>query len=74
MLAADRLEPGSPVAGKTYFVTQGETIPLWDMIDHLLKAAGLDPVRRSISRPLAWSPPASWSWPTASPAVTTSPP
>jgi len=52
-LAADRLEPGSPVAGRTYFVTQGETIPLWDMINHFLKAAGLAPVRRTISRPLA---------------------
>ena len=52
-LAADRLEPGSHVAGKIYFVTQGETIPLWEMIDRLLKAARLAPVRRSISRPLA---------------------
>ncbi|HKI16750.1 MAG TPA: NAD-dependent epimerase/dehydratase family protein, partial [Isosphaeraceae bacterium] len=51
-LAADRLKPGSPVAGKVYFVTQGETIPLWDMINHFLKAAGLAPVRRTISRPL----------------------
>jgi len=55
LLAALRLEPGSPVAGKIYFVTQGETIPLWDMIDHLLKAAGLAPVRRSIARPLAFA-------------------
>ena len=53
LLAADRLEPGSPIAGKTYFITQGETIPLWDMIDRLLGAASLGPVRRSISRPLA---------------------
>jgi 2-alkyl-3-oxoalkanoate reductase len=53
LLAADRLEPGSPVAGRIYFVTQGETIPLWDMINHFLKAANLAPVRRSISRPLA---------------------
>jgi nucleoside-diphosphate-sugar epimerase len=52
-LAADRLELGSPVAGKAYFVTQGETIPLWDIINHFLKAAGLAPVRRMISRPLA---------------------
>jgi nucleoside-diphosphate-sugar epimerase len=52
-LAADRLEPGSHVAGKIYFVTQGETIPLWEMIDRLLEAAGLAPVKRSISRPLA---------------------
>ena len=53
LLAADRLEPGSPIAGKTYFITQGETIPLWDMIDRLLGAAKMGPVRRSISRPLA---------------------
>jgi len=52
-LAALRLEPGSPVAGKIYFVTQGETIPLWDMINHFLKAASLAPIRRTISRPLA---------------------
>ncbi len=53
LLAADRLRPGSPVAGKAYFITQGETIPLWDMIDNLLKAAKMGPVRRSISRPMA---------------------
>jgi nucleoside-diphosphate-sugar epimerase len=53
LLAADRLEPLAPAAGKTYFITQGETIPLWDMIDNLLNAARLGPVRRSISRPLA---------------------
>jgi 2-alkyl-3-oxoalkanoate reductase len=53
LLAADRLEPGSVVAGRAYFVTQGETIPLWDMINHFLEAAGLAPVRRSVARPLA---------------------
>jgi nucleoside-diphosphate-sugar epimerase len=52
-LAADRLEPGSPIAGKIYFVTQGEIIPLWEMIDRLLNAAGLAPVQRSVSRTLA---------------------
>jgi nucleoside-diphosphate-sugar epimerase len=52
-LAAGRLEPGSPVAGKIYFVTQGETIPLWDMINHFLQAASLPPVRRTIALPVA---------------------
>jgi nucleoside-diphosphate-sugar epimerase len=52
-LAADKLEPGSSIAGKVYFVTQGEIIPLWTMIDRLLAAAGLSPVRRSITRPVA---------------------
>jgi nucleoside-diphosphate-sugar epimerase len=53
LLAADRLEPGAPIAGKTYFITQGETIPLWEMIDQLLRAARMGPVQRSISRPMA---------------------
>jgi nucleoside-diphosphate-sugar epimerase len=53
LLAADRLKPGAAVAGKVYFITQGETVPLWDMIDRLLGAARMGPVRRSISRPLA---------------------
>jgi nucleoside-diphosphate-sugar epimerase len=52
-LAADKLEPGSPISGKIYFVTQGEIIPLWEMIDRLLNAASLAPVRRTIARPLA---------------------
>lgn len=53
LLAADRLEAGSPIAGRTYFVTQGETIPLWNMINNFLKAAGLAPVKRSVSLPVA---------------------
>jgi nucleoside-diphosphate-sugar epimerase len=55
VLAADRLEPGSAIAGKIYFVTQGETIPLWDMIDRFLTAAQLAPVRRSVARPVAFA-------------------
>jgi nucleoside-diphosphate-sugar epimerase len=53
LLAAERLKPGSPVAGKAYFITQGETIAVWDMINALLKAAHMEPVRRSVARPLA---------------------
>jgi 2-alkyl-3-oxoalkanoate reductase len=54
LLAADRLEPGSVVAGKIYFVTQDETIPLWDMINALLNAAGGEPVTKSVARPVAF--------------------
>jgi nucleoside-diphosphate-sugar epimerase len=55
VMAALRLEPGSPIAGRTYFVTQGETIPLWDMINHFLRAAELAPVHRSVSRHVAFA-------------------
>jgi nucleoside-diphosphate-sugar epimerase len=46
--AADRLRPGSPVAGKVYFITNGEPMPLWDLVNGILHAAGLPPVTRSI--------------------------
>ena len=55
LLAADRLRPGAAIAGRTYFVTQGETIPLWNMINLFLRAAGLAPVKRSVSLPVAFA-------------------
>ena len=54
LLAADRLAPGSPIAGKAYFITQGEPIPLWDLVNRILHAAGLCPVTRSIPPQLAY--------------------
>jgi len=49
VLALDRLQPGSPVAGKAYFITQGEPVNQDAMINALLKAAGLPPEERRIS-------------------------
>ena len=49
LLAADRLAPGSPIGGKAYFIAQGEPVPLWDLVERILHAAGLGPVTRSIS-------------------------
>jgi nucleoside-diphosphate-sugar epimerase len=54
LLAADRLAPGSPIAGKVYFITQGEPLPLWDLVNRILAAAGLGPVTRSIPPGLAY--------------------
>jgi nucleoside-diphosphate-sugar epimerase len=54
LLAGDRLEPGSVVAGKAYFVSQGEPWPLWDLINGILKAAKLPPVTRSVPTGVAW--------------------
>ncbi len=53
--AADRLAPRSPVAGKAYFISQGEPIPLWDLVNRILLAAGIDPVTRSIPAGLAYT-------------------
>jgi nucleoside-diphosphate-sugar epimerase len=55
LLAADHLAPGSPVAGKAYFISQGEPLPLWDMINRILDAAGLQPVRRSVPVSVAYA-------------------
>jgi nucleoside-diphosphate-sugar epimerase len=53
LLAADRLHPGSPIAGKTYFITNDQPVPLWDMVDMILAAAGLPPVRGKVSPEVA---------------------
>lgn len=49
LLAADRLDIGSPVAGKAYFITNGEPVDLWEFINRVLAEAGLPPVTRSVS-------------------------
>jgi len=49
LLAADKLAPGSPIAGKAYFVTDGAPVDLWEFINRVLAVAGLPPVTRSVS-------------------------
>jgi nucleoside-diphosphate-sugar epimerase len=55
LLAADRLAPGSPIAGKAYFIAQDEPLPLWELVDRILHAAGLPPVTRTVSPRLAYA-------------------
>ena len=52
--AADRLEQNPHLSGRVYFISQDDPVPLWEMVNNILKAAGLAPVRRSISRKTAW--------------------
>jgi nucleoside-diphosphate-sugar epimerase len=52
--AADRLEKNHNLSGKVFFVSQDDPVPLWEMVDNILKAAGLAPVQRSIPRNTAW--------------------
>jgi len=51
--AADRLLPGAPLAGKAYFISNGEPLPLWEMVNRILAAAGLPSEKRSIPPKLA---------------------
>lgn len=52
--AADRLAPGAPPAGQAYFISNGEPIPLWDMVNSILAAGGLPPVTRHVPPALAY--------------------
>ena len=54
LLAGERLAPDSVVAGKAYFLSQGEPIFLWDFINRILEGAKLPPVERTISFRTAW--------------------
>lgn len=54
VLAADALTDNSPVAGRAYFISQGEPVSCWDWINAILELAGLPPVRRRISAAAAW--------------------
>jgi nucleoside-diphosphate-sugar epimerase len=49
LLAAERLAPGSPIAGKAYFISDGEPVDLWDFINRILAIEHVPPVTRSIS-------------------------
>jgi len=53
LLAADALKADPALSGRVYFISQGEPVPAWDMIDAILKAAGLSPVRGQVSHGLA---------------------
>ena len=63
LLAAERLFPGSPIGGKVYFISQGEPVPLWEMVNRLLHAAGAPSVTRAIPTGLAMA--LAWGYETA---------
>lgn len=49
LLAADRLSPGSLVAGKCYFISQGEPVNLWEFVNQILACADLPPLKKGVS-------------------------
>jgi nucleoside-diphosphate-sugar epimerase len=52
--AADRLGRGSSVAGRAYFLSQGEPEPLWDFVNRVLGVAGLPSVTGSVPARVAY--------------------
>jgi nucleoside-diphosphate-sugar epimerase len=54
LLAADRLQIGSPIAGKAYFLSNGEPVVLWEFINRILELAQIRPVTKSIPAKAAY--------------------
>ena len=53
VLAAEKLSESEDqrllVAGKTYFISSGQPIDLWEMVNRILAAGGLEPVKARVS-------------------------
>jgi len=49
LLAAEKLIKRPQLSGRVYFISQDEPIGLWDMVNAILAAADLPPVKRTIS-------------------------
>jgi nucleoside-diphosphate-sugar epimerase len=54
LLAADKLQENPDLSGNVYFISQGEPVPAWDMVNALLTAAGCQPVTRAVPFRIAW--------------------
>jgi len=54
LAAMERVQPGAACAGKVYFISNGEPMPLWDLINGMLACADLAPITKSISPAAAY--------------------
>jgi sterol-4alpha-carboxylate 3-dehydrogenase (decarboxylating) len=45
LLAGDQLSPGGNIAGKAYFITNGEPMPFWDFVRKVLARLHYPPIR-----------------------------
>jgi len=55
LLACDELAPTSACAGRVYFISNGEPLPLANLVNRIIGAAGLPPVERAVPFWLAWT-------------------
>lgn len=54
VLAAEKLSENRHLSGNIYFISQGEPIYLWDMVNHILTAASQKPVTKTIPKNVAY--------------------
>jgi nucleoside-diphosphate-sugar epimerase len=53
--AAEALQPGSPVCGRAYFLSQGEPVNCWDWINQILALVQLPPITKCIPYSVAYA-------------------
>lgn len=54
ILAADSLLEKPELSGNIYFISNSEPIPIWDMINGILNAAGLEPITKTVPHRVVW--------------------
>ena len=54
LAAMQRVQPDAACAGKVYFISNDEPMPLWDLINGMLACADLAPIKKSISPAAAY--------------------
>ncbi len=54
ILADEKLSENPELSGRVYFITQDDPVPMWDIINGILNAAGIKPVTRSLPHRLVW--------------------
>ncbi len=55
LLAAQKLKDQPFLSGRIYFISQGEPINLWEMINRILEAGGKPPLKRRVPIPMAYA-------------------
>lgn len=54
ILAAENLEGGGSAAGRSYFISQGEPVNLWNWINDLFERLHIPPVKKQVGFKKAW--------------------
>jgi len=54
ILAEEALRKNPSLSGNIYFISDDAPIPLWEMVNNILKAGGCNPVKRRMSQRTAW--------------------
>lgn len=54
VLANEKLAENPELSGKVYFITQDDPVPMWDIINGILKAAELPPITKTLPHRVVW--------------------